>query len=70
MSVDGRNTGEAPFITSYANEVIAPGMVLAIECFLGGKTGEGTGFEHIVSIGETGVEVLTNGTPARPWLQA
>ena len=61
---------EAPFITSYANEVIAPGMVLAIECFLGGKPGEGAGFEHIVSIGETSVEILTNGTPARPWLQA
>lgn len=60
---------EAPFITSYANEMIAPGMVLAIECFLGGQPGEGAGFEHIISIGESGVEILTCGTPARPWLQ-
>jgi Xaa-Pro aminopeptidase len=58
---------EAPFITSYATEIIRPGMVLAVECFLGGQPGEGGGFEHIIHVGETGVEILTTGAPARPW---
>jgi Xaa-Pro dipeptidase len=59
---------EAPFITSYAEDIIAPGMVLAIECFLGGGSGEGGGFEHIVHIGDSRVEILTSLAPARPWL--
>ncbi|TGU45589.1 M24 family metallopeptidase [bacterium M00.F.Ca.ET.152.01.1.1] len=58
---------EAPFITSYASEVIAPGMVLAIECFLGGNPGEGGGFEHIVYVGDGDVEILTGLTSSRPW---
>lgn len=58
---------EAPFITSYASEIIRPGMVLAVECFLGGQQGEGGGFEHIIHVGETGVEILTTSAPARPW---
>jgi Xaa-Pro aminopeptidase len=58
---------EAPFITSYASEIIRSGMVLAVECFLGGGPGEGGGFEHIIHVGETGVEILTSGSPARPW---
>jgi len=58
---------EAPFITSYATEIIRPGMVLAVECFLGGRPGEGGGFEHILHVGESEVEILTSGAPARPW---
>ena len=58
---------EAPFITSYASEIIRPGMVLAVECFLGGGPGEGGGFEHVVHVGAAGIEILTTGAPARPW---
>ena len=58
---------EAPFITSYASDIIAPGMVLAIECFLGEEPGEGGGFEHIVNVGDRGVEILTASAPSRPW---
>lgn len=58
---------EAPFITSYASEIIRPGMVLAVECFLGGQPGEGGGFEHIIHVAESGVEILTTSAPARPW---
>jgi Xaa-Pro aminopeptidase len=58
---------EAPFITSYASEIIAPGMVLAIECFLGGSPAEGAGFEHVVHVGSSEVEILTTGAPSRPW---
>ena len=58
---------EAPFITSYATEIIRPGMVLAVECFLGGGPGEGGGFEHVLHVGETEVEILTSSSPARPW---
>lgn len=60
---------EAPFITSYANELVVPGMVLAIECFLGGDRGEGAGFEHVLHVGETGIEILTAAAMARPWLK-
>jgi len=60
---------EAPFITSYADELVAPGMVLAIECFLGGDRGEGAGFEHVLHVGETGIEILTTAANARPWLE-
>jgi hypothetical protein len=35
---------EAPFITSYATEIIRQGMVLAVECFLGGGAGRGRRF--------------------------
>ena len=59
---------ETPFITASAREPIAPGMVLAIECFLGGTEGQGAGFEHVVHVGETRVEILTAAAPARPWL--
>ena len=58
---------EAPFITSYATEIIRPGMVLAVECFLGGGPGEGGGFEHVLHVGETEVDILTSSSPARPW---
>ncbi|QJP14809.1 aminopeptidase P family protein [Starkeya sp. ORNL1] len=58
---------ESPFITSSAQEIIGPGMVLAIECFLGGEAGEGAGFEHVVHIGETGIEIITSAAAERPW---
>jgi Xaa-Pro dipeptidase len=58
---------EAPFITSDASEIIAPGMVLAIECFLGGEPGEAGGFEQVIHVGESGVEILTGSAPSRPW---
>lgn len=58
---------EAPFITSYSEEIISAGMVLAIECFLGGKPGEGAGFEQVVHVGNDGIEVLTASAPVRPW---
>ena len=61
---------ETPFITASAPELIAPGMLLAIECFLGGIEGQGAGFEHVVHVGETGIEILTAAAPARPWLPA
>jgi Xaa-Pro aminopeptidase len=60
---------ESPFITSSAHELIAPNMVLAIECFLGGGKGHGAGFEHIVHVGENSVEILTTSAPTRPWLK-
>lgn len=61
---------EAPFITSSAHELIVPGMVLAIESFLGGESGEGAGagFEHVVHVGEHGIEILTTAAQERPWL--
>ena len=59
---------EAPFITSYADTLVEPGMVLAIECFLGGTSGEGAGFEHVVYVGESSIEVFTIGTSDRPWM--
>lgn len=59
---------ENPFITSYASELIAPDMVLAIECFLGDGKGRGAGFEHVVHVRERGVDILTNHVAARPWL--
>lgn len=59
---------ESPFITSSAHDVIAPNMVLAIECFLGAEKGQGAGFEHVVHIGETSLEILTEAAPSRPWL--
>jgi Xaa-Pro aminopeptidase len=59
---------ESPFITASATEVIAPGMVLAIECFLRGDAGQGAGFEHVVHIGETRIDILTDLAAARPWL--
>jgi len=58
---------ENPFITSYANELIVPNMVLAIECFLGSGGGRGAGFEHVVHVRDRGVEVLTASVDARPW---
>jgi Xaa-Pro aminopeptidase len=58
---------ESPFITATADEVIAPNMVLAIECFLGGQAGEAAGFEHVVHVGESRVEILTAGAADRPW---
>jgi Xaa-Pro aminopeptidase len=61
---------ESPFITASANEVIAPNMVLAIECFLGGQPNEGAGFEHVVHVSESRVSVLTSDAPSRPWLGA
>ncbi|TPL43533.1 aminopeptidase P family protein [Mesorhizobium sp. B2-4-6] len=59
---------DTPFITSYAEEIISPGMVFAIECFLTGKSGEGAGFEHVIHVGDNSVEVLTAQAPARPWM--
>ncbi len=60
---------EAPFITAEAREVIEPNMVLAIECFFGGEApDQAAGFEHVVHVGEGSVEILTSGSPARPWL--
>lgn len=58
---------ESPFITSSAEEIIAPGMVLAVESFLGGEAGEGAGFEHIIHIGEHEIDVITLGARTRPW---
>lgn len=58
---------ESPFITSSANEIIAPGMVLAVESFLGGEMGEGAGFEHIVHVGEHRIDVITLEACTRPW---
>ena len=60
---------ESPFITASANEPIATGMVLALECFLGGRVGEAAGFEHVLHVGESTIENLTKGAPTRPWLQ-
>ena len=58
---------EAPFLTRLEHTTIEPGMVLAIECFLGGETGEGAGFEHVVAVREGHLEVLTQSAPSRPW---
>lgn len=58
---------EAPFITSHADRTVEVGMVLAIECFLGGGPGLGAGFEHVLHIGADGVEILTAMAPTRPW---
>lgn len=58
---------ESPFITSSAKEIIAPGMVLAVESFLGGEAGEGAGFEHIVHVGEHKIDVITLKACTRPW---
>lgn len=59
---------DAPFITATAEEEIRRDMVLAIECFLGGEQGEGAGFEHVVHVGESEIEILTAAAPARPWM--
>lgn len=58
---------EAPFITSIEDTVVAPGMVLAIECFLGGEPGEGAGFEHVLVVRDGGLEILTESAVSRPW---
>ncbi|WP_156096823.1 M24 family metallopeptidase [Amycolatopsis jejuensis] len=58
---------EAPFMTRLEHMPIAPGMVLAVECFLGGEPGEGAGFEHVVVVREDRLEVLTSPAPSRPW---
>lgn len=58
---------EAPFLTSLEPTVIEPGMVLAVECFLGGESGTGAGFEHVVVVGDSDLEVLTTHAPSRPW---
>ncbi|MFM8817944.1 MAG: M24 family metallopeptidase, partial [Phycisphaerales bacterium] len=58
---------EAPFITSVEDAVVAPGMVLAIECFLGGAPGEGAGFEHVLVVREDSLEILTLSAVSRPW---
>ncbi len=60
---------EAPFITSFADRVIEPHMVFAIECFLGGESGQGAGFEHVLHVGEREIEILTALAPTRPWEQ-
>lgn len=61
---------ERPFITAQAEEVIAPGMVLALECFLSEGTGVGAGFEHVVLVQPDGVELLTADATERPWTRA
>ena len=61
---------DAPFITAYADEIIVPDMVLAIECFLGGDQGEGAGFEQVIHVRDDGIDILTDTAPARPWLGA
>lgn len=58
---------EAPFMTRLEQTVISPGMVLAVECFLGGSIGTGAGFEHVVLVGQHELEVLTTHAPSRPW---
>jgi Xaa-Pro aminopeptidase len=58
---------EAPFMTAIEDTVVQPGMVLAVECFLGGRPGDGAGFEHIVVVNETELEILTAAAPSRPW---
>ncbi|MFM8350425.1 MAG: M24 family metallopeptidase [Actinomycetales bacterium] len=58
---------EAPFITSIEDTLVAPGMVLAIECFLGGDPGEGAGFEHVLVVREGALEILTLSAVSRPW---
>lgn len=58
---------EAPFITAIEETAIAPGMVLAIECFLGGEPGDGAGFEHVLVVRETGLEIFTLSALSRPW---
>jgi Xaa-Pro aminopeptidase len=58
---------EAPFLTRFEETPIAPGMVLAIECFLGGEAGTGAGFEHVVVVGDGDLEVLTTHAPSRLW---
>lgn len=60
---------ERPFITAHAEEVIAPGMVLALECFLAEGAGVGAGFEHVVLVQPDGVELLTAGAAERPWMR-
>jgi Xaa-Pro aminopeptidase len=61
---------EAPFITALAHETIAPNMVLAIECFLGGENGQGAGFEQVVHVGESKVDILTVDMPTRSWVSS
>ena len=58
---------EAPFMTRLEHTAIEAGMVLAVECFLGGEPGQGAGFEHVVVVREDRLEVLTQAAPSRPW---
>ena len=61
---------ELPFITAHSEEVIAPGMVFALECFLAAGAATGAGFEHVVLVTSDGVELLTAGAVERPWAGA
>ena len=58
---------EAPFITAIEQATVEPGMVLAIECFLGGAPGEGAGFEHVFAVRDGSLEILTESAVSRPW---
>ena len=58
---------EAPFITAIEQTTVEPGMVLAIECFLGGAPGEGAGFEHVFAVRDGSLEILTESAVSRPW---
>jgi len=56
---------EAPLISEGQHKVVEPGMVFAIECFIG-RDGLGSGFEQVVAVHSSEVEMLTN-APTRPW---
>ncbi len=58
---------ELPFLTADCAEVIVPGMVLALECFLADGEGMGAGFEQVVLVKPDGAESLTASAPERPW---
>jgi Xaa-Pro aminopeptidase len=58
---------EAPFITAIEDTRVSSGMVLAIECFLGGEPGQGAGFEHVFVVRDGGLEILTESAVSRPW---
>lgn len=56
---------EAPLLSRGQHRVVEPGMVFAIECFVG-LGGTGSGFEQVIAVHPDHLEVLTN-APARPW---
>lgn len=59
---------EAPWIGEGSEEIIEPGMAIAVET-IGGKAGVGNAkFEHNVLVHDDHVELLST-CPARPWLE-
>jgi Xaa-Pro aminopeptidase len=58
---------ESPMIMADEKREIRPGMVLAVEAFVGRPGVGASNFEHNVIVSDDGLEVLTEPSPARPW---